>query len=187
MSARVRMPASFPDKFAWTLFVQIVKPAAKQWPIGNNGAPALLGDCAYVGRWHDYTGAHGIQVIEAHVPLDQPVFISVTGCPNSCAQYQIADIGLQGTLYTHQGEKGVEHYHVLVGGRMGEHPEFGRFISKEGDKKIKVPASLVPTRPRPSSLRSITSVFSRTVIKRRVVSPFSPPSKSNWYPGFRRK
>lgn len=32
------MPASFPDKFAWTLFVQIVKPAAKQWPIGNNGA-----------------------------------------------------------------------------------------------------------------------------------------------------
>lgn len=37
-------------------------------PIGNNGAPALLGDCAYVGRWHDYTGAHGIQVIDISDP-----------------------------------------------------------------------------------------------------------------------
>jgi sulfite reductase beta subunit-like hemoprotein len=83
-----------------------------------------------------------LEHLEQHVPMDQPLFISVTGCPNSCAQYQIADIGLQGTLYTYRGEKGVEHYHLLVGGRMGTSPEFGRFICA-GEKKIKVPAEQV--------------------------------------------
>lgn len=84
-----------------------------------------------------------LDYLEAHVPMDEPIFISVTGCPNSCAQYQIADIGLQGTLYNYKGRKGVDHYHVLLGGRLGLRPEFGRFICKEGDKKIKVPAELV--------------------------------------------
>lgn len=84
-----------------------------------------------------------LDYLEAQVPTDEPIFVSVTGCPNSCAQYQIADVGLQGTLYTYKGQKGVEHYHVLVGGRMGEHPEFGRFVCGEGEKKIKVPAELV--------------------------------------------
>lgn len=84
-----------------------------------------------------------LDYLEANVPMDDPLFISVTGCPNSCAQYQIADIGLQGTLYTWKGQKGVEHYHMLVGGRMGVDPVFGRFVCGEGDKKIKVPAELV--------------------------------------------
>ena len=84
-----------------------------------------------------------LDYLEENVPTDEPVFVSVTGCPNSCAQYQIADIGLQGTLYVWKGQKGVEHYHVLVGGRMGERPEFGRLICRDGDKKIKVPAELV--------------------------------------------
>ncbi len=84
-----------------------------------------------------------LDYLEETVPMDEPLFVSVTGCPNSCAQYQIADIGLQGVLYTWKGKKGVEHYHMLVGGRMGENPEFGRFICRDGDRKIKVPAELV--------------------------------------------
>ncbi|MBI4579741.1 MAG: nitrite/sulfite reductase [Planctomycetes bacterium] len=86
-----------------------------------------------------------LEYLEKNVPMDEPIFISVTGCPNSCAQYQIADIGLQGTLYTYKGEKGVEHYHVLVGGRMGTQPEFGRFVGtgEDGAKKVKVPAELI--------------------------------------------
>ncbi len=84
-----------------------------------------------------------LDYLEQQVPMAEPLFISVTGCPNSCAQYQIADIGLQGTLYTYKGEKGVEHYHVLVGGRMGPEPEFGRFVCEPGDKKIKVPAEQI--------------------------------------------
>lgn len=86
---------------------------------------------------------HILDYLEAHVPMDEPIFISVTGCPNSCAQYQIADIGLQGTLYTYKGQKGVEHYHMLVGGRMGVRPELARFVTEGDSKKIKVPAELV--------------------------------------------
>ncbi len=85
-----------------------------------------------------------LDYLESNIEMDEPVFVSVTGCPNSCAQYQIADIGLQGTLFTYKGEKGVEHYHMLVGGRMGTDAEFGRFICRnEGKKKVKVPAELV--------------------------------------------
>ena len=84
-----------------------------------------------------------LDYLEANVPMDEPIFISVTGCPNSCAQYQIAEVGLQGTLYNYKGQKGVEHYHVLLGGRLGSQPEFGRFVCKGGDRKIKVPAELV--------------------------------------------
>lgn len=84
-----------------------------------------------------------LNYLEKNVPMDEPVFVSVTGCPNSCAQYQLADIGLQGTLYTWKGQKGVEHYHMLVGGRQGVNAEFARFITRDGDKKVKVPADLV--------------------------------------------
>jgi len=84
-----------------------------------------------------------LDYLEANVPVDEPLFISVTGCPNSCAHYQIADIGLQGTLYTYKGQKGVEHYHVLVGGRLGQERSWARFICRDGDKKVKVPAERV--------------------------------------------
>jgi sulfite reductase beta subunit-like hemoprotein len=84
-----------------------------------------------------------LDYLETRVPMEEPLFISVTGCPNSCAHYQIADIGLQGTLYTYKGEKGVEHYHVLMGGCMGAEPRFGRFICRDGDKKVKVPAEQI--------------------------------------------
>ncbi|MBP7934512.1 MAG: nitrite/sulfite reductase [Phycisphaerae bacterium] len=84
-----------------------------------------------------------LDYLEANVPMQEPIFISVTGCPNSCAQYQIAEIGLQGTLYNYKGRKGVEHYHILLGGRLGSQPEFGRFVCRDGDRKIKVPAELV--------------------------------------------
>lgn len=32
--------------------------------LGNHGAVALIDDCAYVGRWHDYTGNNGIQILD---------------------------------------------------------------------------------------------------------------------------
>lgn len=83
-----------------------------------------------------------LDYLEEAVTLDEPLMISVTGCPNSCVQYQIADIGLSGTLFTYKGEKGVEHYHMLVGGRPGVDPKFGQFIVRGGKKKVKVPAEL---------------------------------------------
>jgi sulfite reductase beta subunit-like hemoprotein len=46
--------------------------------------------------------------------------IKVSGCPNSCGQHHIGDIGLTGHSVTEQD--GAEHpyYSILVGGSVGE-------------------------------------------------------------------
>jgi len=62
-----------------------------------------------------------IKHVEKHVPLDQPVNIHFTGCPNSCAQHYMGDIGLLGTKV-----KGEEGYHVFVGGGFGKSQAVGR-------------------------------------------------------------
>ena len=77
-----------------------------------------------------------LKYLEEEVELDSPIMVSVTGCPNSCAQYQIADIGLTGTKSIYKGEK-MDAYDVLVGGCLGEDPQFGQEIV------LKVPAPLV--------------------------------------------
>jgi sulfite reductase beta subunit-like hemoprotein len=64
-----------------------------------------------------------LQYLEQHVGIDTPIMLSVTGCPNSCAQFQIADIGLTGTKANWEGQK-VDAYDVCVGGALGEKPEF---------------------------------------------------------------
>jgi len=50
--------------------------------------------------------------------LDQPINIHLTGCPNSCAQHYVGDIGLQGVKVTIGGES-VEGYNVVLGGGVG--------------------------------------------------------------------
>ena len=57
--------------------------------------------------------------LERSVPLDGPINIHLTGCPNSCAQHYCGDIGLLGVGTTHDGEP-VEAYNVLFGGGMDQ-------------------------------------------------------------------
>lgn len=66
-----------------------------------------------------------LQYLEKSTQIDSPIMLSISGCPNSCAQYQVADIGLTGTKATFNGEK-VDAYDLCVGGRFGENPEFVR-------------------------------------------------------------
>lgn len=50
--------------------------AGETVPLGNHGAPALIGDCAYVGRWHDYNTfpvKHGVQIIDVADPANPVV------------------------------------------------------------------------------------------------------------------
>lgn len=83
-----------------------------------------------------------LSYLEERVPLDEPLFLSVTGCPNSCAQYQIADIGLHGVPTKYRGEK-VDGYHVLLGAKIGENPEFARFVTTPAGKRLKVPSPVI--------------------------------------------
>ncbi len=61
--------------------------------------------------------------LEKKLSLDHPINIHLTGCPHSCAQHYIGDIGLLGAR-----TKGEESYHVFVGGGFGEHQEVGRQV-----------------------------------------------------------
>ncbi len=76
------------------------------------------------------TKGHALEIIkqlEKKVPLDQPVNIHVTGCPNSCAQHYMGDIGCLGTK-TKVGGESVDGYHIFVGGGFGKNQAVGRQI-----------------------------------------------------------
>jgi sulfite reductase (ferredoxin) len=53
--------------------------------------------------------------------FDTPVTINLNGCPNSCARFQLADIGLKGSIVD-----GQEGFQVHLGGSLGDDPAFGR-------------------------------------------------------------
>jgi ferredoxin-nitrite reductase len=65
--------------------------------------------------------------LDKRIQLDQPVNIHFTGCPHSCAQHYMGDIGLLGTKVKRAGES-VEGYHVFVGGGFGSHQAVGRQV-----------------------------------------------------------
>ncbi len=62
--------------------------------------------------------------LEKKFDLDQPINIHVTGCPHSCAQHYMGDIGLLGA----KTRDGREAYHVLVGGGFGSRMACGRQV-----------------------------------------------------------
>jgi ferredoxin-nitrite reductase len=65
-----------------------------------------------------------IEHLESHLELDVPVNIHVTGCPHSCAQHYMGDIGLLGT----KASDGREAYHVCLGGGFGKNQAVGRQV-----------------------------------------------------------
>jgi ferredoxin-nitrite reductase len=69
---------------------------------------------------------------ETRVQLDGPVNIHLTGCPNSCAQHYIGDIGLLGVkIQINEDGDQVEGYHVHVGGGFGPDAACAREIFRD--------------------------------------------------------
>jgi len=66
--------------------------------------------------------------------FDTPITINVNGCPNSCARFQLADIGLKGSIVD-----GTEGFQVHLGGSLGADPSFGRKL-----RGLKVTADALP-------------------------------------------
>ena len=56
------------------------------------------------------------------------VRINVNGCPNSCARYQLADIGLMGSLVPDKQGERIEGFQVHLGGRLGGEYRFGKKV-----------------------------------------------------------
>ena len=69
---------------------------------------------------------------ETRLALDSPVNIHLTGCPNSCAQHYIGDIGLVGAKVqvSEEGDT-VEGYHIHVGGGFGPDAGIGRELYRD--------------------------------------------------------
>ncbi len=70
--------------------------------------------------------------VEARVGLDTPINVHLTGCPNSCAQHYIGDIGLIGCrVPIPDSDDTVEGFHVHVGGGFGADAAIGREIYRD--------------------------------------------------------
>lgn len=70
-----------------------------------------------------------IKALEAELSLPKPVRIHWTGCPNSCGQPQVADIGLMGTKGRKNGQV-VEAVDIWMEGKVGHEAELGKRIMK---------------------------------------------------------
>jgi ferredoxin-nitrite reductase len=76
------------------------------------------------------TKRHALEIadhLDARLELDVPINIHLTGCPNSCAQHFIGDIGLLGTKIPVEDDM-VEGYHIFLGGGHGAERDVGREI-----------------------------------------------------------
>jgi ferredoxin-nitrite reductase len=72
--------------------------------------------------------AHALaQELDALLQISQPVRMHWTGCPNSCGQPQVADIGFLGTKARKDG-KSVEAVDIYMGGKVGKHAQLGERV-----------------------------------------------------------
>ncbi|HEY0784746.1 MAG TPA: nitrite/sulfite reductase [Acidobacteriaceae bacterium] len=79
-----------------------------------------------------------VDELEERVPgFDQQFKLHVTGCPNSCGQHWIADIGLEGKKIKHEGSL-IDAYYFCVGGAVGRHAATARPVG------YRIPATEVP-------------------------------------------
>ncbi len=67
------------------------------------------------------------QELEERIPdFDEHIQINVNGCPNSCARFQTADIGLMGAIMKRSNGTKSDAFLVHLGGHLGEGHSFGR-------------------------------------------------------------
>ncbi len=101
---------------------------------GNAGCKFALAD----------TKRHALALadhLDRSLALDEPLNIHLTGCPNSCAQHCIGDIGLVvATKIDTGGDEAVEGYHLVVGGGAGTEARLAREIARD------IPADELPHR-----------------------------------------
>lgn len=70
-----------------------------------------------------------VKALEAELEMPQRVRIHWTGCPNSCGQPQVADIGLMGTKVRKNG-KAAEGVDIYMGGKVGKDAQLGTCVQK---------------------------------------------------------
>lgn len=77
--------------------------------------------------------------VERLVSVPKPVRMHWTGCPNTCAQVQVADIGFMGCTTRDENGKPCEGADVYLGGRIGSDSHLGEIYKKSVPCKNLVP------------------------------------------------
>jgi sulfite reductase (ferredoxin) len=79
-----------------------------------------------------------VEELEERLPgFDQHLKLHVTGCPNSCGQHWIADIGIEGKKIKVKGQM-VDAYYFCLGGALGLNQAIARPVG------YRCPATEVP-------------------------------------------
>jgi sulfite reductase (ferredoxin) len=82
-----------------------------------------------------------VEEMEDRLPgFDQQIKLNVTGCPNSCGQAWIADIGLEGKKAKY-GDKMVDAFNFSLGGALGKHAGVARVTGYRA-RAEEVPAAI---------------------------------------------
>ncbi|KAK9096930.1 hypothetical protein Sjap_022427 [Stephania japonica] len=90
-------------------------------PLLMKGLVACTGN-QFCGQAIIETKARALKVteeVERRVAVTRPVRMHWTGCPNTCGQVQVADIGFMGCMTRDENGKMCEGADVFVGGRIG--------------------------------------------------------------------
>jgi len=112
-------------------FVPTIKRALEKMGLSTRQSNVASGVIACTGNSYckfaqSNTKGHAMELtkyLQKRLELDQPVNIHLTGCPNSCAQHYMGDIGCLGTKV-----RGADGYHIFVGGGFGKHQAVGRQV-----------------------------------------------------------
>lgn len=110
-------------------------------PILMKGLVACTGS-QFCGQAIIETKARALKVteeVQRLVSVTRPVRMHWTGCPNSCGQVQVADIGFMGCMTRDENGKPCEGADVFVGGRIGSDSHLGDIYKKAVPCKDLVP------------------------------------------------
>ncbi|KAK2991517.1 hypothetical protein RJ640_016552 [Escallonia rubra] len=77
--------------------------------------------------------------VQQQVSVTRPVRMHWTGCPNTCGQVQVADIGFMGCMTRDENGKVCEGVDVFLGGRIGSDSHLGDVYKKSVPCKDLVP------------------------------------------------
>ncbi len=73
------------------------------------------------------TARRAVEELEKRLPgFDAPFTLHVNGCPNSCARFQVADVGLKGLIMQDENGNDVEGFQVHLGGSIGADAQLAR-------------------------------------------------------------
>lgn len=101
-------------------------------PILMRGLVACTGN-QFCGQAIIETKARALKIteeVQRRVSVTQPVRMHWTGCPNTCGQVQVADIGFMGCMTRDKNGKIVEGVDVFLGGRIGSDSHLGEVYKK---------------------------------------------------------